>query len=123
MMFQGGCHCGAIRFLVTTEKRVVLDCNCSMCTKKGFLHLIVEADEFQLLTGQDRLSEYRFGTGTARHLFCSTCGVHAHYVPRSHPDGFSVNFRCLDDQESLRDQFEFRAFAGTQWEENINSIR
>lgn len=94
-----------------------------MCTKKGFLHLIVDADEFRLLAGHDRLSEYRFGTGTARHLFCSSCGVHAYYVPRSHPDGFSVNFRCLDDQERLRDQFEIRAFAGSQWEENIHFIR
>lgn len=122
-MFEGGCHCARVRFRVETDKRTVLDCNCSMCTMKGFLHLIVDAVELQLVQGHEGLRDYRFGTGVAKHLFCAHCGVHPYYVPRSHPEGYSVNFRCLDDQEHLRKQFEFRLFEGAQWEKNIHSIR
>jgi hypothetical protein len=93
----GGCHCGRIRFEVRAPEAIaVSECNCSMCSKAGFLHLIVPAERFRLLSGADSLSEYRFNTGTARHLFCAVCGVKSYYVPRSHPDGFSVNARCLD---------------------------
>ena len=74
----------------------VLECNCSICTMTGFLHLIVPASRFRLLSGADDLAEYAFNTGTARHLFCRHCGIKSFYVPRSHPDGFSVNGRCLD---------------------------
>ena len=74
----------------------VLDCNCSICRMTGFLHLIVPAARFRLLQGADALTEYTFNTGTARHLFCRHCGIKSFYVPRSHPDGFSVNGRCLD---------------------------
>lgn len=93
----GGCHCGRVRFEVDAPTRIeVLDCNCSMCRMTGFLHLIVPATRFRLLQGADALSEYRFNTGTAKHLFCRHCGIKAFYVPRSHPDGYSVNARCLD---------------------------
>jgi hypothetical protein len=101
----GGCHCGAVRFEVDApEVAEVLDCNCTICRMTGFLHLIAPAERFRLLRGDDVLVDYRFNTGTARHLFCSRCGVKSFYVPRSHPDGFSVNARCLDDTplESLR---------------------
>lgn len=94
---RGGCHCGRVRFEVDAPSRIeVLDCNCSMCRMTGFLHLIVPATRFRLLQGADALTEYRFNTGTARHLFCRHCGIKAFYVPRSHPDGYSVNARCLD---------------------------
>jgi hypothetical protein len=94
---EGGCHCGTVRFAVRfPSSPILLDCNCSICTKTGFLHLIAGADDFTLLRGGDALSDYRFGTGTARHLFCSVCGIKSFYVPRSHPDGFSVNWRALD---------------------------
>ncbi|GAB3379527.1 hypothetical protein GCM10027432_04960 [Lysobacter fragariae] len=63
----------------------------------GFLHLIVPAAHFRLLSGADDLAEYTFNTGAARHLFCRHCGVKSFYVPRSHPDGFDINARCLDD--------------------------
>ncbi len=122
-MFEGGCHCGRIRFEVETEARVLLECDCSMCSKKGNLHLIVEAEQFRLLRGQGSLSEYHFGTGVAKHLFCSHCGIHPYYVPRSHPEGFSVNFRCLDNYQELRAEFTIEPFAGSRWEENIHSIR
>lgn len=122
-MYEGGCHCGEIRFRVQTQKRVVLDCDCSMCSKKGLLHLIVDKNELEILSDDALLSEYRFGTRTARHLFCSSCGIHPFYVPRSHPDGYSVNFRCLDDYPRLLEQFDVKGFHGEEWEANVDSIR
>ena len=97
VIHRGGCHCGRVRFEVDAPAVLdALDCNCSICRMTGFLHLIVPAARFRLVDGEDVLTEYRFNTGTARHLFCGHCGVKAFYVPRSHPDGFSVNVRCLD---------------------------
>jgi hypothetical protein len=94
---EGGCHCGAVRFSVRfADPPQLLDCNCSICTKTGFLHLIASAEDFTLLRGGEALTDYRFGTGTAGHLFCRTCGIKSFYVPRSHPDGYSVNWRALD---------------------------
>ncbi|HZM33071.1 MAG TPA: GFA family protein [Burkholderiales bacterium] len=94
----GGCHCGRVRFEVTAPAQIdVTDCNCSMCAKAGYLHLIVPRARFKLLSGEDALSTYQFNTGTAKHLFCKTCGIKSFYVPRSHPDAFSVNARCLDE--------------------------
>lgn len=94
--FSGGCHCGRVRFEVDAPTPLrVLDCNCSVCRMTGFLHLIVPADRFRLLDGEDALVDYRFNTGAARHLFCGQCGIKSFYVPRSHPDGYSVNARCL----------------------------
>ena len=94
----GGCHCGRVRFEVDAATPLqVLDCNCSICRMTGYLHLIVPAARFRLLQGADDLAEYRFNTGAARHLFCRHCGIKSFYVPRSHPDGISVNARCLDD--------------------------
>lgn len=94
---RGGCHCGAVRFEVEAPAVLqALECNCTICRMSAFLHLIVPKSRFQLLAGQGALSEYRFNTGKARHLFCSRCGVKSFYVPRSNPDGWSVNVRCLD---------------------------
>ncbi len=94
---RGGCHCRRIRFEVHAPATIdALDCNCSICTMTGFLHLIVPAARFRLLFGDKALAVYRFNTGAARHLFCRHCGVKAFYVPRSHPDGYSVNVRCID---------------------------
>ncbi|HEX4619820.1 MAG TPA: GFA family protein [Steroidobacteraceae bacterium] len=94
---RGGCHCGAVAFEVDAPARLtVSDCNCSICRVSGYQHLIVPRVRFRLLRGADSLTEYRFNTGTARHLFCRHCGVKSFYVPRSNPDGYSVNARCLD---------------------------
>ena len=94
---RGGCHCGRIAFEVDAPARLtVSDCNCSICRMSGYQHLIVPAARFRLLKGADSLTEYRFNTGVARHLFCRHCGVKSFYVPRSNPDGYSVNARCLD---------------------------
>jgi hypothetical protein len=93
---SGGCHCGAVAFQVDAPGKILAsDCNCSICRMTGFLHLIVPRSRFRLLRGADQLTEYTFNTGTARHLFCSRCGVKSFYVPRSNPDGYSVNVRCL----------------------------
>ena len=94
---HGGCHCRRVRFDVDAPvSPELLDCNCSICTMTGFQHLIVASMRFRLLSGANDLVEYRFNTGAARHLFCRHCGTKSFYVPRSHPDGISVNARCLD---------------------------
>jgi len=94
---HGGCHCGAVAFEVEAPAHLtVSDCNCSICRMSGFQHLIVPRARFRLLKGADSLTEYRFNSGVARHLFCRQCGVKSFYVPRSNPDGYSVNVRCLD---------------------------
>lgn len=97
IVHRGGCHCGAVRFEVDAAAVIeALDCNCSICRMTGFLHLIVPASRFRLQRGADALVTYTFNTGTAKHLFCRHCGIKSFYVPRSHPDGYSVNVRCLD---------------------------
>lgn len=94
---RGGCHCGAVAFEVEAPAHIeALDCNCSLCRMSGFLHLIVPRTRFRLLRGGAELVDYTFNTRTAHHLFCRTCGVKSFYVPRSNPDGYSVNVRCLD---------------------------
>ena len=94
---RGGCHCGRVRFEVDAPARIdALECNCSICRMTGFLHLIVPAGRFRLLSGAEDLTEYSFNTGVAKHRFCRVCGVKAFYIPRSNPDGFDVNVRCID---------------------------
>jgi len=111
----GGCHCGKVHFRVRfPDPPELLDCNCSICTKSGFLHLIVDKAEFTLERGADALTDYRWGSGTARHLFCSLCGIKSFYVPRSHPDGFSVNWRALDDVDDVVPRVRF--YDGRNWE-------
>ena len=121
MTYQGGCHCGAVRFQVIVEHFEAIKCNCSMCRKKGFLHLIVSPEKFTLIQGSDHLKTYTFNTHTARHTFCSICGIHSFYHPRSHPDWFDVNLHCLD--EDVLSNFEVQFFDGENWEENIEKIR
>jgi len=118
----GGCHCGAVRFEVTASAHLILaDCNCSMCRRSGYLHLIVPASQFRLVSGAAAIAEYRFGTRQARHLFCRHCGVKSFYVPRSHPDGYSVNARCLD--EGTVSGQTVRAFDGANWDQSIGGLR
>ena len=113
---KGGCHCGRVRFEVLAPARVeVSECNCSICNKTGYLHLIVTADRFKLLSGADALTTYSFNTQTAKHRFCSVCGIKSFYVPRSHPDGFSVNARCLD--EGTVAELVITPFNGREWEQ------
>jgi len=112
---SGGCHCGRVRFEVLAPARIrVNQCNCSICSKTGYLHLVVPNERFTLLSGADVLTEYRFNTGKARHLFCSICGIKSFYVPRSHPDGISVNARCLD--EGTVEEMTIGQTDGRNWE-------
>jgi hypothetical protein len=107
--------------LVAVEKLEALQCNCSICEKKGFLHLIVSKDQFELLAGEADLSTYTFNTGVAKHTFCRVCGIHSFYTPRSHPDGIDVNVRCLDG--GWQDRFTITPFDGARWEANVAKIR
>jgi hypothetical protein len=117
----GGCHCGGVRFEVALPSEVeALTCNCSMCAKTGFVHLIVAESRFRLTKGAERLSEYSFNTRVAKHLFCVECGVKSFYRPRSNPDGWSVNARCLDSLEGVTLQIE--AFDGQNWEANAPGL-
>lgn len=111
----GGCHCGAVRFEVSLASRVLAQsCNCSICERTGYVHIIVPESRFRLCEGAEALTTYTFNTGAARHLFCSICGIKSFYRPRSNPDGWSVNARCLDDPEDLDIRIE--AFDGRDWE-------
>jgi len=113
----GGCHCGRVRFeVLAPEALEVSECNCSMCSKSGYLHLLVPADRFKLISGVEVLTIYVFNTKTAKHLFCSVCGIKSFYVPRSHPDGFSVNAQCLDRRGELA--LSVSQVNGREWEKH-----
>jgi len=85
------------------------------------LHLIVPREHFRLLAGEDAQTTYTFNTGVARHLFCNTCGVKSFYVPRSHPDAYSVNARCIESGTITR--LTVRPFDGQNWERSIGALR
>ena len=119
---EGGCHCAAVRFRVRAdwESVEIIECNCSICAKKAYLHLIVGPQDFELLSSEDAVTAYRFNTGVAVHKFCSTCGIHAYYTPRSHPDDVSVNLRCVEGFDA--GELNVVPFDGQHWEQNIDSI-
>ncbi len=117
----GGCHCGRVRYEV--EAPAVIDavrCNCSVCRKSGFLHLFVARSAFQLLQGEEVLTTYTFNTGVAQHLFCRFCGIKSFYIPRSHPNGFSINVNCLD--EATVEGVRIGEFDGQNWDQNISKL-
>ena len=121
ILHRGGCHCGAVRFEIRTPPRVeVQRCNCSICRMTGFVHLIVPRDHFSLISGKGELQCYQFNTKTASHLFCRRCGIKSYYVPRSNPDGFSVNFNCLDT--SRFEEVRFAQFDGQNWEQHAGEL-
>ena len=111
----GGCHCGAVRFEALLAEPVEAQaCNCSICAKTGFIHLTVPESRFRLVEGEDKLTTYTFNTQTAQHLFCEVCGIKSFYRPRSNPDGWSVNARCLDEPLAL----DLSDFDGREWEKH-----
>ncbi len=121
MWRSGGCHCGAVRFQVHLPQVVeAQSCNCSICAKTGFLHIIVPERRFRLSEGARALSTYVFNTGVARHLFCRICGVKSFYRPRSNPEGWSINARCLDEVDALT--LKIKPFDGMNWEANAASL-
>lgn len=120
--YEGGCHCGRVRFRVQADFATLGECNCSICMKKGILHLVVPLERFTVLQGEDALTNYQFGSHVAKHTFCRHCGIHAFYVPRSDPDKVSVNARCIDDIDpaALRPG---RYFDGRHWDEAMAARR
>jgi hypothetical protein len=116
--YEGGCHCGRVRFRIQVDLKqtVIGECNCSICTKKGILHLPVARERLDILSGADEMTTYTFGTGVAKHTFCRHCGIHAFYQPRSDPENYSVNARCLDRYDPTTMQPR-RLFDGQHWEQ------
>ncbi|MGY6274621.1 GFA family protein [Methylomonas sp. MgM2] len=120
MIYRGSCHCQAVTFEVEAPANIeVENCNCSICSKSGYLHLIVPLSHFRLVSGADNLAHYKFNTGIATHTFCKTCGIKAFYTPRSNPDGIDVNVRCLDTKPST---MKIVDFDGRNWEENAHTL-
>jgi hypothetical protein len=112
---RGGCHCGRVKYEIIAPSRIkVNQCNCSICSKSGYLGLLVPKERFKLLCGEEYLTTYTFNTGVAKHLFCSHCGIKSFYVPRSHPDGYNVNARCLDP--TTIENMEIIPVDGQNWE-------
>ena len=118
--YQGSCHCRAITFEVDAPPVIEADrCNCSICTKSGYLHLIVPRASFRLLSGEQSLLTYRFNTGIARHTFCRNCGIKPFYTPRSNPDGVDVNVNCLDTRPA---GLLITEFDGRNWEHHAHEL-
>jgi hypothetical protein len=117
--YSGSCHCGRVRFRVRGELHAATLCNCSMCTKKGFLHWVVEPGQFELIAGQDELVSYRFNTMVAEHKFCRSCGIHPFYTPRSDPDKVDVNVRCLEGVDPTK--VVIKGFDGQNWEQAVRT--
>ena len=115
MVRNGACHCGTVKFTADiAEPPRGARCDCSICSTKGAVTVGTPLEGLQILAGEDALTLYQFNTGVAKHTFCSVCGVKAFYRPRSNPDGWSVNARCLDDPGAL--DIEVSDFDGKNWE-------
>lgn len=120
MIYKGSCHCGAVKFEIDAPEQIEADyCNCSICKKSGFLHLILPLSKFRLLTGQDSLVTYSFNTGVAKHTFCSICGIKSFYKPRSNPDGIDINVHCLDTEPK---SVTITEFDGKNWEQHAHKV-
>ncbi|WP_448569236.1 GFA family protein [Thalassotalea ganghwensis] len=121
MLYQGSCHCQAVVFEVEAPCEVEVErCNCSICAKSGFLHLILPLSKFTLVKGEADLTTYTFNTGVAKHTFCKHCGVKPFYIPRSNPDGIDINLNCLDTKP---DKINIVEFDGDNWEQNADKLK
>lgn len=121
--YKGSCHCGQVQFEVVTDLKIAVECNCSICTKKGALHHRVPPEQFKLLSGADALALYQFDSKVAKHWFCKHCGIHPFSNPRAAPDMYSINVRCLDNFDLETAKLEIRTFDGRHWEEAIKSLK
>ena len=122
MIHKAGCHCGAVKLEFEAPKTMeMLLCNCSICDIHGFQHIQVPQEDVTFLSGKDRLTQYSFGSHIAKHTFCSICGVKPLYQPRSHPETYSINYRCIEPG-TLEISTTIK-FDGRNWEDNVASIR
>ncbi len=120
MKYNGSCHCQDIQFEIEAPENIeAVYCNCSICKKTGYLHLILPLSKFKLTKGKESLTTYTFNTGVAQHTFCKQCGIKPFYVPRSNPDGIDVNVNCLDTQAK---NVSIAEFDGKNWELNAHSL-
>jgi len=122
MIHIGQCHCGTVKYEVEAPENLkVTQCNCSICSKTAYLHLIVPAAKFKLLSGENNIETYTFDTHEAKHMFCKTCGIKSFYIPRSHPNGISVNLHCIDD--ATIKSYSIEHFDGKNWEANAHKLK
>jgi hypothetical protein len=96
--YEGGCHCGHIRYRIETALTQAAECNCTICAKRGALWTFVKAPQFTLLKGEEALTDYQFAKKKIHHLFCESCGVgsYSRGIAPNGEDTFAVNVRCLD---------------------------
>ena len=120
--YNGSCSCSKVKFEVKTELTRISKCNCSICTKKGIIHHVVDQNQFNLISGKDSLSLYQFGTMRAKHYFCKHCGIHLFNNPRTYPEKVSVNVNCLDDFDLEKEMPKVVKFDGRNWEEAFKSL-
>lgn len=121
--YHGSCHCGAVTFEAKMDLSVLVQCNCSICSKKGTLHSRISKQDFKLLSGKNDLSLYQFDSKEAKHLFCKHCGIHPFSRPRFDPEMVSINVRCLDDFDAQTADFELRLFDGKNWEQAVAAFQ
>jgi len=120
-IYKGSCHCNKVQFEIQAPKNFsAIECNCSVCSKSGYLHLHIKKENFTLISGKNILISYRFNTKEAEHLFCRYCGIKSFYQPRSHKNSYSINVRCLDDIDVNTVKIEF--YNGRSWEDNIKNF-
>lgn len=120
-LYFGSCHCGGVKFRVVAPIGfTAIRCNCSICSLSGYLHLHVKNEALEVLSGQHLLSEYRFNSRIAEHMFCKICGIKPFYRPRSHPLDFSINVNCLADVSES--DYQVLSFDGKNWEDNISAF-
>ena len=120
--YNGSCSCSKVKFEVETKLKRISKCNCSICTKKGIIHHVVDQNKFILISGKDNLSLYQFGTMRAKHYFCKHCGIHLFNNPRTYPEKVSVNVNCLDDFDLEKEMPKVVKFDGRNWEEAFKSL-
>lgn len=121
--YRGGCHCGMVQFEVDTDLNRAVECNCSICTKKGILHHRVAPENFRLMVEDGALGLYQFGSRTASHWFCRHCGIHIYNNPRAAPDMVNINVRCLDGVDLDALDLDIVHFDGRNWEQAIKTFR
>mmetsp|Transcript_9485 Transcript_9485/g.28294 ORF Transcript_9485/g.28294 Transcript_9485/m.28294 type:complete len:162 (+) Transcript_9485:133-618(+) len=122
------CHCGKVRgrFRANKEHVIAWDCNCSDCSMRGNVHIIIPQEDFRVDMPENKsyqaaTTEYLWGTKTAKRRFCRTCGILPWYRPRSNPDGYAITLKCINwgDDEGKKPRIEIKTFDGQNWEEQF----